>query len=144
MVTRVLARLVAVHFDRNRTHRHESRLGVRAARDVEEEEKQAFQAEQVVVGHHKQQMLISHFRFFDSLTGGFCCSSSEIDTTLARQLQKEIKVQSNSKERPVPNTHYRPHDKQVNVHTGFALLFTLFLFPIFAHTRITTEQWPNH
>lgn len=43
--------LVAAHFDRNRTHRHESRLGIKTARDVEEEEKQILASKQKLFVH---------------------------------------------------------------------------------------------
>ncbi|UJR28973.1 hypothetical protein I4U23_010191 [Adineta vaga] len=83
----------AEHFDRNRTHRRDSRLGVKAARDVEEEEKNAYITKQFDFYQQKQKV-------------------EEIDTALARQLQKELKIQSSSKDRPITHTHYRPHDKK--------------------------------
>ncbi|CAF1460804.1 unnamed protein product [Adineta ricciae] len=86
----------AVHFDRNRTHRRESQLGVRAARNVEQEEKKAFIEEQVHFCQEKQKM-------------------AEIDTALARQLQKELKISSSSKDQTMINTHYRSHEKK-NYH----------------------------
>jgi len=55
--------LVSVHFDRNRTHRRESRLGVKTARDVEKEEKQAFVAKQFDFYQQKEKMLVSVFHF---------------------------------------------------------------------------------
>lgn len=56
--------LVEQHFDRNRTHRRESRLGVKTARDVEEEEKQAFVAKQFDFYQQKQKLLESIFHFY--------------------------------------------------------------------------------
>jgi hypothetical protein len=56
--------IVAEHFDRNRTHRLESRLGVKTARDVEEEEKQAYAAKQFDFYQQKQKMLGSTFCLF--------------------------------------------------------------------------------
>ncbi len=61
--SRFYLNIVAVHFDRNRTHRRESRLGVKTARDIEEEEKQAFVAKQFDFYQQKQKLLVFIFRF---------------------------------------------------------------------------------
>ena len=50
-----------VHYDRNRTHRRESRLGVQTARDVEKEEKQELVKKQLDFYQQKQKM----FEFID-------------------------------------------------------------------------------
>jgi hypothetical protein len=63
--------LVAAHFDRNRTHRRESRLGVKTARDVEEEEKQAFVAKQLDFYQQKQKLFVGFSFIF------FCKSNFE-------------------------------------------------------------------
>ncbi|CAF0715713.1 unnamed protein product [Adineta steineri] len=83
----------AVHFDRNRTHRRENRLGVSAARNVEEEEKQALISKQFEFYQQKQKL-------------------EENDIALARQLQEEFEIQSNSNQRSSTNTHYHSHDKK--------------------------------
>ena len=56
--------IVAAHFDRNRTHRRESRLGVKTARNVEEEEKQDFIAKQMDFYRQKQQLFVIVFELY--------------------------------------------------------------------------------
>ena len=57
-INHVFLHIVAAHFDRNRTHRQESRLGVRTARDVEEEEKQTYAAKQSSFYQEKQKLFV--------------------------------------------------------------------------------------
>ncbi|CAF1111331.1 unnamed protein product [Rotaria sp. Silwood1] len=83
----------AVHFDRNRTLRRDSRLGVKTARNVEEEEKRAFVAKQLEFYQQKHKI-------------------EENDIALARQLQDEMKIQSNSIDQTPYRTHYHSSDDQ--------------------------------
>ncbi|CAF0839706.1 unnamed protein product [Rotaria sordida] len=76
----------ALHFDRNRTHRRDSRQGVKTARSVEEEEKRTLVARQI--DFYQQQHKIE-----------------ENDVALAQQLQEEMNIQSNSIDRTVYNNH---------------------------------------
>ncbi len=100
--------VVAAHFDRNRTHRRESQLGVKTARDVEEEEKRAFIAKQMDFYQQKQKLFVvlyftrRIFVFIDNCR-------EENDTALAQQLQKEMKIPLNS----IDQTHYHSSDDQV-------------------------------
>lgn len=57
----------AVHFDRNRTNRRESRLGVQAARDVEQEERQTFIAKQYDFYRQKQKTFVVVLLFLSGL-----------------------------------------------------------------------------
>jgi len=87
----------AVHYDRNRTHRHESRLGVKTARDVEEEEKQAFVAKQFDLYQQKQKL-------------------EEDDIALARQLQEQMKIPSNSIDQTTYKTHHHHSSDNPNYY----------------------------
>lgn len=83
----------AVHFDRNRAHRQESRLGVQEARHVEEEEKQAFIAKQYDFHRQKQK-------------------TEEDDTALARQLQEETKISTSPSNQRIYHSYQRSSSKQ--------------------------------
>ncbi|CAF2607322.1 unnamed protein product [Rotaria sp. Silwood2] len=83
----------AVHFDRNRTHRRESRLGVKTARDVEEEEKRAFVAKQLEFYQQKHKI-------------------EENDIAVARQLQEKVEIQSNSIDQTPYSAHHHSFDDQ--------------------------------
>ncbi len=56
--------IVDAHFDRNRSHRRDSRLGIKTARHVEEEEKQAFVAKQIDYYQRKKQLLVNYCVLF--------------------------------------------------------------------------------
>ncbi|CAF1265137.1 unnamed protein product [Rotaria magnacalcarata] len=83
----------AVHFDRNRTHRHESRLGVKTARDVEEEEKKEYFTKQLDFYQQKHKI-------------------EENDIALARKLQEEMKIKSNAVDRADYNFHHDSFNDQ--------------------------------
>ena len=110
-------------------------MGVRAARNVEQEEKKAFIDEQVHFCEEKQKMFVFDTSFFFVLIK-LAFFSEEIDTALARQMQKELKISSSSKDRPITNTHYRPHEKKVNESVHVTLITVNYLFSI----RITVNK----
>jgi hypothetical protein len=109
--------IVAVHFDRNRTHRRESRLGVKTARDIEEEEKQAFITKQFNFYQQKQKLFVFIFCFIftseKNILYFFCHYREENDIALAQQLQEKMKIQPNSIDQTTYRTHHHASDDQV-------------------------------
>ena len=91
----IFVSIVAAHFDRNRTHRRESQLGVKTARNVEQEEKQALAAKQRNFYEEKQKLFVncSVNNTFPSI---ILNSREENDTLFAQKLQKHQSHSTNS------------------------------------------------
>ena len=58
MLYSYLFNVVDMHFDRNRTHRRNSRLGVKMAHTIAEEERRAFVTKQLDYYQQKKQMFV--------------------------------------------------------------------------------------
>lgn len=102
----------AAHFNRNRTHRRESQLGVKAARDVEQEEKQAFAAKQRNFYEDKQKLLVN-FSIRNIFHSTILISREENDTLVAQKLQQNMKQQPHSFSTSTYDTPYHTSDDQV-------------------------------